>query len=334
MPLVAVSTDVDDAMAVCMANALADRGEVDIRAIVHNVGIPWGVGAISSLLHWYGRGSTDVVAVGGYKGTFGRNAEGQWVNGSYVLDLVANFSGPVTDYDQVPDALTVYRSTLAAADDRSIHIASIGFTQNIAELLQSPPDSISPLSGHDLVAHKVAKVVWMGGGYPPLSAWNQTSFNFCCGLGAYAHPNACDGGTRNATVLMPDAVTQVFSDIGPNIYTGGNLTDCAPAANPCRQAIIDRQGAHNPRKSWDPVVTMMAIRGLTGVYSTEAGQGGRNMVDTEGRNTWHNGTGSNQTYLVLKDPVDVSRAAIENEINALLCAPPTLRHAPGSLARN
>ena len=36
------SFDVDDVVAVCMAHALMDRGEVDIKAIVHDAGIPEG----------------------------------------------------------------------------------------------------------------------------------------------------------------------------------------------------------------------------------------------------------------------------------------------------
>ena len=39
----------------------------------------------------------------------------------------------------------------------------IGFVTNIAALLVSPADDISPLSGRDLVAQKVKTIVWMGG---------------------------------------------------------------------------------------------------------------------------------------------------------------------------
>lgn len=41
------STDVDDAMAICMANALEDLGEVRIAAVVHNVGYPKAIGEIA-----------------------------------------------------------------------------------------------------------------------------------------------------------------------------------------------------------------------------------------------------------------------------------------------
>eukprot|EP00966_Prymnesium_polylepis_P170943 3951543-Prymnesium_polylepis.1 len=49
--------------------------------------------------------------------------------------------------------------------DHSVVIAAIGFTTNIAALLRSPPDEISPLSGTELVSKKVRQVIWQGGLY-------------------------------------------------------------------------------------------------------------------------------------------------------------------------
>lgn len=60
------SFDVDDVVAVCMALALMDRGETDIKAIVHDAGIPEGIGAMSVLTHYYGR---DDILLGAYKVT-------------------------------------------------------------------------------------------------------------------------------------------------------------------------------------------------------------------------------------------------------------------------
>ena len=61
--------------------------------------------------------------------------------------MISTFPGPVTDYDGVPEAVETYRRALLAADDRSVHIASIGFTTNLGALLESEGDSISPLTG-------------------------------------------------------------------------------------------------------------------------------------------------------------------------------------------
>ena len=59
-------------------------------------------------------------------------------------------------YDQVDDALTVLRESLAQAEDDSVVIVSLGFLHNIAQLLRSSPDNISDLSGSELVRKKVS----------------------------------------------------------------------------------------------------------------------------------------------------------------------------------
>ena len=57
--------DVDDVGAVCAANALMDRGEADIIAIVHNTGYPKGIAAVAALNKWYGR---EDIPLGAFKG--------------------------------------------------------------------------------------------------------------------------------------------------------------------------------------------------------------------------------------------------------------------------
>merc|ERR1712055_41969 len=146
------SFDVDDVVAICMAHALMDNGEVDIKAIVHDAGVPEGIGAMSVLNHYYGR---DDILLGAYKGDFGRWPGGDWVRGHYIMDLVENFPSPIKHSGQVPEAVDVYRQVLSAAEDRSVVISAIGFATNLADLLRSGADQYSDLSGVDLVAAKV-----------------------------------------------------------------------------------------------------------------------------------------------------------------------------------
>ena len=42
-------------------------------------------------------------------------------------------------------------------------IVQVGFSTNLARLLDSPPDAYSPLGGRDLAARKVKLAVLMGG---------------------------------------------------------------------------------------------------------------------------------------------------------------------------
>jgi hypothetical protein len=60
-----------------------------------------------------------------------------------------------------PEAVTLLRSLLASEADRSIVPVMIGFSTNMARLLESPPDEISNLTGRELFARKVRHVVMM-----------------------------------------------------------------------------------------------------------------------------------------------------------------------------
>ena len=115
--------------ALCLAHSLADLGEANIIAIVHDTGLDSGVGGISAINHFYGRPD---IPIGAYRGPVGRPSTSEkpaWVHkgrGVYVDDLVASFPvGGVRTAKDVPSALEVYRSVLGAAPDRSVTVVSI-----------------------------------------------------------------------------------------------------------------------------------------------------------------------------------------------------------------
>ena len=127
-------------------------------------------------------------------------------------------------------------------------------------------------------------------------------------------------------------------NVGDQVHTGGSLEGCAPASNPCRAAYINycatlpngctdepAQGKGKFRFSWDPLTTLVAVRG-----ASAAGNGvtectdcdGRNSVDAaSGNNHWVPGANANQTYLVLHSGLTAG-----NAIDKLLCQPPKHDH--------
>ena len=132
--------DVDDVGAVCLANALADNGEAEIVAVGHTNGYNKGIGSVSTLMHFYGR---DAVPLGAYKGAWAKNPRAPGAKGvadKYIPDLVNGFPSPVKDYSTVPTAVQAYRQVLAAQPDHSVHIAAIGITTNMRDLVQSQPE--------------------------------------------------------------------------------------------------------------------------------------------------------------------------------------------------
>jgi len=214
-----LSFDVDDVGAVCIAHELARRGEVRIEAIVHDSGLPLGAGALSSLSAFYGAN----VPLGAYKGTFGVDRSGRWIEGPYVRALVEAFPTDVVDSSGVPTAVDVLRAALAGAA-APVTIAAIGFATNLAALLRSSPDKHSSLSGRELVEQKVAQVVWQGGWYEPLHPNGHTTFNWDCGHDSgYDTSLGCAGDAGFAVANMPSTVDQIFSDLGDDVYAAARL---------------------------------------------------------------------------------------------------------------
>lgn len=82
--------------------------------------------------------------------------------------------------------------------------------------------------------------------------------------------------------------------------------------------VITEGGPYKSRCSWDPLTTLVAVRGIEGVPSVAACTNcdGANKIDAaSGNNEWVSGANkSNQTYLVLKDAV-----AAGNALDELLC---------------
>ena len=145
--------DVDDIGAITVANALADLGEVDIIAISHTNGYIKGIGAVSTVMKYYGRSD---VPLGAYKGPWAKHARyGNHTADKYISDLTSNWPSRIKNSTQVLTSVEVYRKALAESPDNSVHIASIGITTNMRDLVLSAPDKYSNLTGHDLIARKV-----------------------------------------------------------------------------------------------------------------------------------------------------------------------------------
>ena len=168
-------------------------------------------------------------------------------------------------------AVDAYRKVLSEAADHSVVISAIGFATNLRDLLQSEADEYSSLSGYDLVAAKVKTVVWQGGWYPPMHGWGAHTYNWDCGQGFY-NTDGCNGASEYAVNNMPPSVEMVYSDVGDEVITGRRLSYCASERNPCRAALEDQQGFGNGRCSWDPVVTLRAVRSDMSQYVEHAGE--------------------------------------------------------------
>jgi PKD repeat protein len=219
--------DVDDAGALAILHAMANNGEAEILAVSFNEVHPSGAAAIDAMNTWYGRGD---IPVGIYKKTLASP------DGSGYLAYVAKFPNDLTN-EAAPNALDVYREVLSAQPDSSVTIVSVGFLNNIYDLLKAEPE---------LVAKKVVELVQMAG-------VNNDGFN----LVRHNLVNVSEYVIKNWPTKM------VISQAGGDIYTGENY-QYAPQENPYREAFYRFFGGrYDGRSSWDEMAVLYGVRGLS-----------------------------------------------------------------------
>lgn len=196
--------------------------------------------------------------------------------------------------------LIVYRGILASVNTSTTFIA-IGPLGNLATLLQSAPDDISPLSGSELVSRSVSLLVIMGGAYPQGVEWNLEQ-----------DPSAA------ATVAeyWPTPIVWSGYEVGATIFTGSVLTN-APEDDPVRVAYDLYVGDGNSRPSWDLTAAYYALWPQDYLFQLSA-EGVNTINQTDGSNVFTSVEGGGQWYLIK----NASDDAIADTLNDLIVTAP------------
>ena len=231
-----ICSDVDDVGALAVLHALADNGAVEILAVSFNEVHPSGANAIRAINTWYNRGE---IPVGIYKGDLADP------DPSRYLDKVANFphNPPAVE---TPSSLELYLQVLSEQPDNSVTIVSVGFLNNLYDLLKADPN---------LISQKVTELVLM-------TLLINDPFNT-------RQHNLVD---KSEYVIHNWPTPLVISQHGETVQTGSRLTD-APPENPVREAYYWWAGEqYTGRSSWDQLAVLYGVRGV-GDYFTEITEG-------------------------------------------------------------
>ncbi len=169
-----MGNDVDDALALAMLYQYKKQGLIDLKLISVNKKSLASVQYIDVLNHHYGYPSTSIAMAA--LGKDGEPEQKNFANKVFLLrkDGVPAFRSAIQRHDQIESSVTAYRRILANSADTSVVVISVGFATNLAALLQSDPDTLSPLSGHELVLRKVKFLSIMAGNFanPPVTEFN------------------------------------------------------------------------------------------------------------------------------------------------------------------
>jgi purine nucleosidase len=156
-----MGNDIDDALALGLIHALQSQGECKLLAVTVTKDNPYAAPFVDVINTFYGRGETPLGAVRG-----GVTPD----DGKYLRALCTatddrrpRYPHKFQDGRDLPEATGVLRRVLAAQPDSSVVVVQVGFSTNMARLLDSKPDEVSPLDGMALVSKKVRLLSAMAG---------------------------------------------------------------------------------------------------------------------------------------------------------------------------
>jgi inosine-uridine nucleoside N-ribohydrolase len=285
--------DYDDVGAITILHAYADSGKAKILATVASTKYPGVAGVLNAFNTYFNRPG---IPVGVPKGKALELRDFQhWTD-----TVLARYPHAIKSNDDAPDAVEVYRKTLAAQPDNSVTIVTVGFLTNLSNLLQSGPDSYSKLDGKTLVKQKVKQLVCMGGKFPEGYEFNVQED---AGASQYVY-------TQWETPI-------IFSgfEIGEKIKAGillihNNAIHNSPVKDVFRISIPMAKEDSVGRMSWDETAVLTAINGYSPYYTLHYGH---IEVAGDGKDKWLN-DGTKQAYLVEAVPPAVVQALINKLI--------------------
>ena len=285
--------DYNDVGALAFLHAMADSGKALILATVSSNSHKLVAPSIDVINTYFKRGDLPVGAPKSI--AVSMTASQHWPD-----SIVAKYPHNLASTNDAEDAVLIYRRTLASQPDNSVTMITVGFLTNLANLLKSQPDSLSVLSGTELVAKKVCRLVSMAGRFPEGREFN-----------VYIDSVSSEYVFNE----WPTEIIFTGFEIGWEIRTGLRLVSSEITSSPVKDVFRisiplseeDRYG----RMSWDETAVLIAIYGTDGFFRTRRGN---IIVNTDGSNSWSNDTKGKHYYVIQEMPVDQMARFIEDRM--------------------
>ncbi len=298
-----MGNDVDDALALAILHALETRGEAKLLAVTITKDNPHAATFVDLVDTFYRRGEIPIGMVKNGKTPDDSPmirvpSERKKPDGSFVYPRRL-------DPGAAPDAVAVLRQVLAREEDSSVVIVQVGFSTNLARLLDSRPDQIGSLGGAQLVARKVRLLVAMAGHFPPA----EPEYNVATDIpsaqkvfGEWPTPVVFSGFEIGQALLFPaTSIERDFSWIGDH---------------PVVDAYRNYMRMPYDRPSWDLTAALYAVRPGAAYFALSGN--GTVRVDEKGNTLFTPSAAGKHRYMIL----DEGRKARTLEALILLASQP------------
>ena len=275
-----MGNDVDDALALAMLHALESRGECRLIGVTLTKDNPWAPVYVDLVNTFYRRGHIPVGMV--KNGVTPEDAkliqvpsERRRANGSLVYPRrLANGAEAV-------EAVALLRRLLSAEKDGSVVVVQVGFSTNLARLLDAPADV-------ELVRRKVKLLSVMAGNFvqpkPEFNVQKDTA------------------AARKLFERWPGDMVVSGFEIGEAMkFPASRIErDFAWAADhPVVDAYRNYMKMPYDRQTWDLTAVLYAVRPWAGYF--DLSERGKIASDDMGRTTFQKNAAGTQRYLVITD---------------------------------
>jgi len=278
-----MGNDIDDALALSLLHSLETRGECRLIAVTITKDNQWAAPYIDLVNTFYGRPGIPIGMVKNSKVTPEDSpmirvpSERKRPDGAFV------YPHKLLSGADAADAALVLRKALASQPDHSVVIVQVGFSTNLARLLD---DSGELDQSRELVARKVKLLVMMAGDFSKRSP----EFNIKMDI-------------PSAQKLFRDWPTPIVTsgfEIGNSmLFPASSITRDFPGDNPVADAYRNYKKFPYDRQTWDITAALYAVRPNDGYFSLS--QPGTIGVDAAGVTTLVPAADGKHRYFVMND---------------------------------
>jgi inosine-uridine nucleoside N-ribohydrolase len=283
-----IGNDIDDVLALSMLYTYQKAGKIDLKAITVSKAHPYAVSFTDLMNRYYKLGNIPI----GYVGANGATRD----SGQYAGQALQfrEHGKPIFTYDlalatKVPEAYQLQRKVLAEAKDGSVVLIVVGFSTNIARLLESGADQYSSLTGKALVAKKVKALYMMAGMF---------------GANPFAEYNVAEDIAAARTVFgqWPGTLVTSGYEVGARIqFPAKELIHSFPQLwdHPMVNAYFQYIKMPYDRETWDLTSVLYAVEGAKKYFRESAP--GVVTITADGKSTFQEQAGGKHRILILDE---------------------------------
>lgn len=284
-----IGNDIDDVLALAMLHTYVQRGRVQLLAVTISKDNQWAAPFVDIVDTFYGHGGVPIGVV---------RDGATLADGPYLTGIVSSTDADGNTYPHdlrsgvdAEAAVAVQRRALASQPDGAVVFVVVGFSTNLARLLDSPPDEYSPLPGGELVARKCRLLSIMAGSF---DGGDHREYNIRNDIAS----------ARQVFAQWPTPIVASGFEIGAGILYPGSSIEGDFLAFP-RHPVVEAYELYDEmpydRPTWDLTSVLQAVEPEGGYFTLS--DPGRIEVADDAQTSWTAGNGEHR-YITASAPVD------------------------------